>query len=96
MKASRKLNNQLITIEAFNIVTVYLDQVDFEIQVPSAYQAYKNVLELIVYLKSEHSLYKFKTLVPVAIQAIIGLLLDIKHLLVELHKEESKITIQGL
>ena len=96
LEATRKLNLNLVTLEAYNIVTVYLDQADFEIQVPSAYQAKKQVLELKVYLSSELGLHKLNTAYNITIRAILNLLNQIRDLLIKLHTIESSITIQDL
>lgn len=96
MQAANKLNNQLVTLEAYHIVQVYLDQADSEIDVPSAFQAKKNVLELLVYLKSELGLYKPNTGYNVTINALIGVLNNLKPLLDQLHTLESLVTVQEL
>lgn len=96
IQAARELNLNLVDIEAYNIVMVYLNQADSEISLPSAYFAKKNILELLVYLKSELGLHKPNTGYNITIKALIGVLNNLKPLLDQLHTLESKLTIQEL
>lgn len=96
IEASHAIINQLVCGETYNITTVYLDQVNKELTVPSAYHARKNVLELIIYLKSEYNLMnRFETSATI-IHALISLLDKLKVDLLDLHKMQNRIPIQNL
>ena len=96
IQACNKLNLSLVDIQAFNIVTLYLNQADSEINQSSASLAKREVQDLLVYLKSELGVHKPNTGYNVAINAIIGVLHNVNPLLDQLHTLESLVTVQEL